>query len=318
MLNELKYPDKLALDQSKVACCPPPKHTPPPSQGQDPDCCYNTWQHELHFVNLELTEVNNELTHVTKHLAVATDRLTRLTTWNTELITANDLAFKICQQLEVIEAQLIVVCKNTEATKNGIEFLICMVREFYGGVDELQARYDRLMNCIKCLNNPALTVTQGIGKCLADYGTALTAVVGARDALVQQVMAVYSAAVGLHEQICDDHGYKRLIAIWQDTLGCRIPCEEGPWGPADPAPRQGTKPPQNMPDPFWLDPILRFPLCNEAYVHEINKLYRDEKMEVKFLTDQQTGLTKRKLHLTTIQMGLVNALKEVSPSVRCS
>jgi hypothetical protein len=314
MLQHLNHPIKPELEEIRIDCCPPPRHTGQPPSPQDPDCCFNTWQYELDAVTKELAKVNSELTHVGQHLQVATDRLNRLSTWNTELVSANDLALKICQQLEVIEAQLIVVCRNTESTKECIEVLICMIREFYVTVDELQFRYDRLINCIKCLNNPALTLTQGIGKCLSDFGTALTAVVATRDALILQVMAVYSAAVGLQRQICDDHGYKRLIAIWQDALGCRIPCEEGIWG-LDPA-RQGAKPP-TMPDPYWLDPILQLPICNEAYVFEIDRLYREEKRQVKFLTDEQTRLTKSKNHLTTVQTGLVNGIKEVQPSVRC-
>jgi hypothetical protein len=314
MLNELKYPDKLELDQSKLEkCCPPAKPAPP--SPPDSDCCYNTWQGDLNQINSDLTAVTKELTFVQRHLTVANERLTRLKTWNDELVTANELALSICRQLEVIESRLSNICKNTDFTTEGIRVLICMIREFYIVVDELQIRYDRLVNCIKCLNNPALSMTQGIGQCLGNYGTALTAVVATRDGLVQLVMEAYSASVGLHEEICDDHGYKRLIAIWQGTLGCRIPCDEGPWGPAEP--RQASIPP-NMPDPYWLDPILRFPLCNETYVHDINRWYKEEKELVKALNLDVTRLSKRQMHLQSVQQSLVNALKEVSPSVRCS
>ena len=315
MLQQLITLEKMELDELVVPCCPPPPHPHQPPQSQDPDCCYNTWQHRLNSIGKDLDEVNSELTYVTSHLTVATDRLNRLTAWNTELVTANDLAIKICQQLELIDAQLVVICRNTKFTKEGIEILICMVREFYETVDIIQSKYDRLINCIKCLNNPALTLTTGIGKCLSDFGTALAAVVAVRDGLIQQVMAVYSVAVGLNRQICNGYGYKRLIEIWQKTLGCGIRCEEGVWG-IDPAQR-GDKP-ANMPDPYCMDPILQLPICNEGYVFEINKLFREEKRLVKELTDRQTELIKHKNHLTSIQTGLKNAVKEVQPSVRCS
>ena len=318
MLSKLVYPKdarELRLDESKIACCPPPHEPRQPPAAQDPDCCYNTWQHELDNVNSRLEEVNNHLTHLGKHLAVANDRLNRLTTWNTELNTANDLAVKVCQQLEIIEAQLIVVCRNTDSTIRGIEILICMIREFFVTVDELKVRYDRLIVCIKCLNNQALTLTQGIGKCISDFGAALDLVTATRDALIQQVMVAYSSAVGIHQQICDEHGYKKLISIWQDTLGCRDRCEEGIWG-FDPR-RSGTKE-ATMPDAYCLDPVLRLPICHEAYAYEISELLREEKQQVKNLTEQQTSLTKDKNHLTTVQTGLTNAIKEVQPSVRCS
>lgn len=315
MLQQFITLEKIELDELVVPCCPPPPHPTQPPPAQDPDCCYNSWQHRLNSIGRDLDEVNSELLYVTNHLTVATDRLNRLTAWNTELVTANELAIKICHQLELIDAQLVVICRNTRFSKDGIEILICMVREFFGTVDVLQGKYDRLINCIKCLNNPALTLTQGIGKCLSDFGTALAAVVAIRDVLIQQVMAVYSVAVGLTRQICDGYGYKRLIGIWQKMLGCGIPCEEGTWG-IDPAQR-GNKP-VNMPDPYCMDPMLELPICNEGYVFEINKLYREEKRLVKELTDRQTELIKQKNHLTSIQTGLKNAIKEVQPSVRCS
>jgi hypothetical protein len=318
MLSKLVYPSDpkdLKLDDRKIACCPPPHEPKQPPSAQDPDCCYNTWKHELDNVNARLDEVNNHLTHLGKHLAVANDRLTRLTTWNGELVTANDLAIKVCQQLEIIEAQLIVVCRNTDSTKRGIEILICMIREFYVTVDELRVRYDRLVTCIKLLNNPALTLAQGIGKSISDFGAALDLVTATRDDLIKQVLVAYSSVVGLHQQICDEHGYKKLISIWQDTMGCRDPCEEGIWGydPKRPGAKEAV-----MPDSYCLDPVLRLPICHEAYAHEISLLVVEEKRQVKELTELQTSLTKDKNHLVTLQTGLTNAIKEVQPSVRCS
>ena len=315
MLSKLQYPKDLKWDEDKIKCCPPPQRQTPPPASQDPDCCYNAWQHELCIVNGRLNETNNALDHLGKQLTVATERLNRLSTWNTELVTANDLARKICHQLEVISHQLEIICRNTDSTSRAIEVLICMFREFYVTVDVLQSKYDRLITCIKCLNNPALTVTTGIGKCLSDFGAALAAVTAQRDTLIQQVMLVYSISVGLHEQICDDYGYRRLTRIWQDTLGCKSWCDEGVWG-FDPK-RPGAKP-NDMPDPFCQTPILRMPLCNEEYVTEINFLYEEEKAWVKVLTERQTVLTRDKNHLTIVQTGLTNAIKEVQPSVRCS
>jgi hypothetical protein len=316
MLNKLIYPKDLPLDEKKVACCPPDRDPKQPPSGQDPDCCYNTWQHELNHVNRILADRQSELTYINKHLQAATDRLTRLSTWNSELVLANDLALKMCAQLELIEGQLIVVCRNTGYTRQGIELLVCMVRDFFGTVDELQLRYDRIITCLKALNNTALTLTTGIGLTLSNFGTALTAITAMRDTLIQQVITVFSAAVGLHDQICDQgHGYKKLIGIWRDTLGCNISCEEGFWA-ADPA-RKGAPPP-NMPDPFWLDPILKLPLCNEGYVFEIAELYKSEKKLVKQLTDDQTRVTGDINHLTMVQLGLTSGIKEVLPSVRYS
>src|SRR5579859_2069621 len=227
MINEFKYTEQREYDDSKILkCCPEPK----PGQSDPPssDCCYNNWQAELDVVNWELTEVTNELTHAQKHLALVTTRFTRLKTWNDELSSANELAFAVCRQLEIIEAQLVNVCKNTQFTVKGVEILYCMVREFFLTLDQLQAKYDHLQNCIKCLNNAALQPGSGIVKVLTDYGTALTAVLATRDALIVLVMSAMDSAVSLHRQICDGYGYRRLIRMWQDALACGVPCEDGP------------------------------------------------------------------------------------------
>src|SRR5579871_3767725 len=143
MINEFKYIEQREYDDSKILkCCPEPK--PNPSDPPSSDCCFNTWQAELDIVNWELKEVTNELTHTQKHLAVVTTRYNRLKTWNDELSSANDLAFTICRQLEIIEAQLVNTCKNTQYTVKGVEILYCMVREFYITLDQLQARFDHL------------------------------------------------------------------------------------------------------------------------------------------------------------------------------
>jgi hypothetical protein len=319
MINEFKYTESREYDDSKILkCCPDPKPNPndPPSS----DCCYNNWQAELDIVNSELTVVTKELTHAQKHLTIVTTRYNRLKTWSDELSSANDLAFAVCRQLEIIEAQLVNTCKNTQFTVKGVEILYCMVREFFITIDQLQAKYDSLQSCIKCLNNPALTATTGIGKVLADYGTALTAVLATRDALIVLVMSALDSAVVLHRQICDQYGYKRLIRIYQDTLACGVACEDGPViRPLEAKPeRAGSIPGGPVTEPFCLEPILEFPICNQHYFREIQQLSDAERREVRELTNEVKELTKQQLALQAIQQSLQNALKEVNPAVRCS
>src|SRR6202000_2385925 len=119
MLNEFIYVEQCDWDETKISrCCPepPPTQQPPPSS----DCCYNTWERELKKVNWELKEVTNELTHVQKHLTVVTTRYNRLKQWHDEMAVMNELAFKICRQLEIIESQVQNICKNTRFTIKAI------------------------------------------------------------------------------------------------------------------------------------------------------------------------------------------------------
>lgn len=316
MFNEFKHTDHCDWDRSKIdRCCPEPP--PPPCNPPSSDCCYETWDGELKRVTRELKEVTLELTHVQKHLTVVTTRYNRLKQWYDELKSANDLAFKICRQLEIIEAQLVNICKNTCFTVKAVEILYCMLREFYCTVDCLQGKYDCLINCIKCLNNPSLTLTQGIGKYLSDYGTTLTAVIQTRNTLIPLVMTAIDNSIKLHRGICDHHGYKKLILHWQETLHCGIPCsEEGHASGASPLtatlPVRASDAPEG--EAFCLDPILHFPICNDHYYREIETLYEIEKEEVAILTRESNELTKKQLALTAVQQSLVKALKEVTPS----
>ncbi len=319
MLNEFKCSDQHKWDEGKIIeCCPdPPPQPDPPSS----DCCYNTWQCELNGVNWELQQVTWELTHVQKHLDVLTLRGTRLQTWHTELSTANDLAKKICCQLELIEAQIGNICKNTHFTVKAIEILYCMLKEFYVVVDCLQQKYDCLVNCIKCLNNPKLTLTQGIGKALSDYAAALAAVLQTKDALIPLVMSVIDAAIKLHKEICDHYGYKKLIKQWMETLHCGVPCgdehkHEG-YGGEEPY-QQGSAegiPPEDI---FCLTPIISFPICNDPYYKNIKEWLEQDKEDARELTKQRNELAKKQLALQACQQSLTNALKEVNPSLRCS
>lgn len=315
MLNEFNHRRSHDWDHGKIArCCP----EPPPTQGNPPssDCCYETWEWELTKVNRELKDVTSELTHVQKHLAVATTRYNRLKLWHDELTSANELTFKICRQLEIIEAQLANICRNTCYAVKTIEILYCMVKEFYWIVDELQVKYDRIMNCIKCLNNTALTPTVGIGKVLTDYGTALTAVVATRTALVTLLMSAVDSSIKLEWELCDEYGYKKLINHWQETLHCGIPCGGDDDG-VKAVPITATIPvraQEQASEVFCLEPIFSFPLCNDPYYKMIWELYEIEKEEVTNLTREVNELSKKQLALTAAQQSLVKALKEVTPS----
>lgn len=314
MLNEFRHECSPRWDIEKIhRCCPepPPTHPEPPC---NPDCCYDVWNWELNKVNIQLKDIASELADAQKHLTVVTTRYNRLKTWHDELTTANELSFKICRQLKLIEGQLESICKNTCFTVKAVEILYCMIREFYYTVDCLQEKYDCLMNCIKCLNIPTLNTTSGIGQVLSNYGTALTAVTGTRAALVALMMQVVAGALKLHDELCDECGYQLLIRHCRESLHCGIPCGEGEGHP-HPAPGfQPPAPPQPGAEEFCLSPMLHFPLCNDPYYHLIADLYIDEKKELDLITEQVNELTKEQVALTAIQQSLVKALKEVTPS----
>jgi hypothetical protein len=317
MLNEFRHECRPRWDIDKIhRCCPepPPTHEPP----CNPDCCYDVWNWELTNVNIELKDVGYELTDAQKHLTIVTTRYNRLKTWHDELTTANELSFRICRQLDLIEDQLDSICKNTCFTVNAVEILYCMIREFYYTVDELQEKYDCIMNCIKCLNIPALNTTSGIGKVLTDYGTALAAVIQARTALITLIMTIVDGALKLHDELCDECGYQLVIRECMEALHCGVPCgreEEFHEETRRPAPvRHPGAQPEPVGEEFCLAPMLQFPICNDPYYRLIGELYEQEKIEVDELTKRVNELTKRQLALQAIQQSLTKALKEVTPA----
>jgi hypothetical protein len=317
MLNEFKHECRPRWDIEKIhRCCPepPPHHHEPPC---NPDCCYDAWNVELTTVNIELKDIACELADAVRHLTVVTTRYNRLKTWHEELVQANELSFKICRQLELIEGQLESICKNTCFTIKAVEVLYCMIREFYYTVDCLLEKYDCLMNCIKCLNIPALNTTQGIGKVLTDYGTALTAVIQTRAVIIPQIMNAVDTAIKLHDELCDDSGYRLVIEECHEALHCGIPCagEHHNHYPGEPHPTQLPLPvPQPGPEEFCLEPIFHFPICNDPYFQLILDLYEDEKKEKEELTKRVNELTKKQVNFTAIQQSLTKALKEVTPA----
>jgi hypothetical protein len=308
MLNEFRHECRPSWDIEKIRrCCPepPPVHPEPPC---NPDCCYDVWNWELRDVNIRLKDVGCELADAQRHLAVVTTRYTRLKAWHDELTTANELSFKICRQLRLIEGQLESICKNTCFTVKAVEILYCMIREFYYTLDCLQGKYDSIMHCIKCLNIPSLNTTQGIGKVLSDYGTALTAVVSTRAALMPLIMTIVDSAIKLHDQLCDECGYQLVIKECLAALHCGIPCGKHGEQPGEEEEEDADE------EKFCLSPMLQFPICNDPYYRLVAELYDIEKKELDQLNDEVNELTKEQVALTAIQQSLTKALKEVTPA----
>jgi hypothetical protein len=231
----------------------------------------------------------------------------------------NELSLKICRQLKVIEGQLESLCKNTCYTVKAAELLYCMIREFFYTVDILQGKLDRLLNCIKCLNTPALSATQGIGKVLSDYGTALATVVQTRTVLIPLIMTIVDSAIKLHDQLCDECGYQLVIKECLAGMHCGVPCghehEEGDAEEENEGHYNYASDDDDGEDQeFCLQPIFHFPICNDPYFRRIARLYDKEKIVRDTLTEEVNMLTKEQAKLTAIKDSLTKALKEVTPA----
>jgi len=171
-------------------CC----QTENPDDPKGCDCCYDTWLEELKGVKTRYSEAEEQAKLLAAELAFVSDRRNKLKSWYDELTKADELARQLCDQIEVFIDQIGKVSSNTRLAVKAIKILYCMIRDFYMQIDLIKVRYDYLINCIRCLNEPALAPGTGVVKCLEEFGKKLDVVIATRDELIKMVMtAIYQA-----------------------------------------------------------------------------------------------------------------------------
>ena len=155
LLLEYDIKEYLTCEPRVKDCCEKEKKPPETNNGSG-DCCYDEWTLEFKDYDTKYQNADRLVTTLTErrmHLGTQKD-MWKL--WKDEMDKVCDFSEKICHQLEVLLHQTHRVSRNQWLTKRAINLLYCMVRDFYMQIDEIKVKYDRLQNCIKCLNNPAL------------------------------------------------------------------------------------------------------------------------------------------------------------------
>ena len=322
MLTEHTY-QKLGdgWDSKIKECCD--KENPDDPRGCD--CCYDTWQDELKEVKTKYSETEEKAKQLKEELTIVADRRDRLKTWYDELTKANDLHRKICDQLELLLTQTDKVSTNADLAVRAIKTLYCMIRDFYMQVDEIKTTYDRLLNCIKCLNNPALAPGVGIMKCLEEYGKKLDAVIVTRDELIKMLMAMIKIACRIHKNIAMEFGLITVITEWKAAFNCDIACDDttgsNPPATAKKASSKGMPVQQEAVvsclGPCDLEPMLQFPICKDPYYKCVDDQYRADKKAAEDLAKELLKETKKKEALLACKQSLEAAIKEVDPKLRC-
>lgn len=316
-------------DSNIKECCD--KENPDDPRGCD--CCYDDWVKELKDVKGRYSAVEEKLSQLKKELSLVTERRDKLKKWYDELTTANDLARKICHQLEVLLTQAGKVGTNTYLTVKAIRKLYCMVRDFYMQIDKIKTIFDRLMNCIKCLNNPALAPGQGIMKCLEEYGKKLDVVIATRNDLIKMLMEVIKIACRINKNIEQDFGLSTVITEWKDAFNCEIPCGDTTGSSNDKGqgqkyqskgvsqqPQQQQQQQQQETSCLGacdLEPIFNFPICNDPYYACVDEQYKKDKARAEELATEVLEESKKKEALLACKTSLEAAIKEVDPKVIC-
>src|SRR5690606_5534991 len=307
-------------------------------QKEDPDdpkgcdCCYDTWQEELKDVKVKYAEAEEQARLLAAELAFVSDRRNKLKTWYDELTRADELSRQLCNQIEVFIDQIEKVSSNTKLAVKAIKILYCMIRDFYMQIDLIKVRYDYLINCIRCLNEPALAPGQGIVKCLEEYGKKLDVVIATRDELIKILMVAISLAYRIRKNIGKNYGLLTVITEWRSALHCEEECGDSGEGQSQYSAKGKNKEEQphdhdhghdhDDEDPCAdtdceLKPILRFTICNDPYYKKTEKKYTKDKQCADKLAKELVELNKKKESLLSCKLSLETAIKEVDPKTRC-
>jgi hypothetical protein len=334
MLTEHTYQNLPENWDSKIKeCCD--KENPDDPRGCD--CCYDDWVEELKDVKVKYSAAEEKVNQLKKELSLITDRRDKLKKWYDELTIANELARKICHDLEVLLCQAGKVGTNTYLTVKAIRKLYCMVRDFYMQIDKIKTIFDKLMNCIKCLNNPALAPGQGIMKCLEEYGKKLDVVIATRNDLIKMLMEAIRIACRINKNIEPEFGLSTVITEWKDAFHCEIECDttggsSGGSGNQGQTAKYQSKEASQQPQQQQqqqtqeeasclgncdLIPIFSFPICKDPYYACVNDQYNKDKTKAEELAKEVLEESKKKESLLACKTSLEAAIKEVDPKVIC-
>lgn len=307
----LKYDIEVVLgwDPPVKKCCEP-SQTPGEPNSSD-DCCYDTWTNEFKEVDAAFTQADRTVTYLTNRLTHLQTQRDMWKTWKDELDTACVNTTKICQQLEIVLHHTSRISRNAWLTKRAINLLYCMLRDFYMQLDHLKRKYDYLINCIKCINNPALASGTGIMALIEDYGKKLDIVILTRDKLFDLIVSAISSANNINKNIGHrghNYGLYTILKEWKKVFNC------------DGVPHFAEDHPKGEFEETALEPVFRFPICTSDYYKKIANRYEEDSNDFITLTKELMVQTKRRDSLKALRDGLTAVLsdQDVDPSKRCA
>jgi hypothetical protein len=192
-----------------------------------------------------------------------------------------------------------------------------MIRDFYMQLDFLKREYDKLIHCIKCLNNPSLAPGQGIRILIDDYGAKLDIVIATRDALITLVISAIDIANRINKNISHHFGLQTIIKEWKKEFHCEERCEDerrDQHGNANKANKQD----EDEIEDAGLRPTLHFPICNSWYYREVKERYVEDSIEVDETNSLLLHETKERDKYKAWKDGLDAVMKAVDPVSRCA
>lgn len=203
-------------------------------------------------------------------------------------------------------------------------------------IDELQAIFDSLDNCLRKNNLQGLNKNEGIFKYLEEYRLKLIATVKTRDELIKNiVLAIRLAALvrnGISTRDCDSepvydpcaesqepcatlngtvyYGMKALICEWYKEFACDTPCSEN-------SPSQTKSYGGSQSQDCELKPIFDFPICNNSFKEEVKSWLEKDNADLTELLDELNKAKMKQQSLLACKISLDQAIKAVDPAARC-
>lgn len=301
-------------------CCekkkPGKPDEPPPPTG---DCCYDGWMEEYNEVTAQLNAADKEVAAITGHLNFVKTQRDFWGVWYEELTKIDDSARKICHQLEILIHHLHRIDKNSRLTVKSIQLLYCMIRDFYMQLDLLKRKYDALIACIQCINNPALPAGQGIRLVIDDYGKKLDAVIATRDGLFDAFIAAIDLANRLDKNLGHHFGLLTVLGEWKKAFHCEEHCYGGRLEkPKNERHHHHHVQGEGQIEDIGLTPMLQFPICDSEYYDEISDIYDADNTLIDELNMQLLEATKERDKFKAWKDGLDAVIKAVDPATRCA
>lgn len=317
--------EKPQCDTKIKDCCVKVKQ--PPETNSNGDCCYDEWVNELKNFELKFNKADNSVNYISKrrvHLGTQRDMWKA---WMDELDKVCEYSKNICQQLEIVLHHTSRISRNEWLTKRAVNLLFCMIRDFYMQIDVLKKKYDRLINCIKCLNSQNLVAGQGVMALIEDYGKKITLVMQTRETLPEAVITSISMVNNINKSL-GHHGHQfgltTVLNEWKKAFNCEgKKQDEGDNKKRNEFGREDFNNPGAQKQEFentGLEPALKFPVCESDYYKMIERKYLEDSRKYSELSKLLNEETKKRDNLKGLRDGLASVISDpnVDPSKRCA
>jgi hypothetical protein len=325
LLLEYDMKEHLTCEPKVKECCEKEKKPPENNKGSG-DCCYDEWFKDFKDYDTRYNNADRLVTWLTErrtHLGTQKDMWKQ---WKNEMDKICDCSSKICHQLEVLLHHTSRVSRNQWLTKRAINLLYCMVRDFCMQIDLSKKKYDHLLNCIKCLNSPALAPGQGVMLLIEDYGKKLDAVIQTKDPIIEAVIVAISISNKINKSIGHQgnrFGLNLVLQEWKKVFNCDKKQEEEPeererneYG-RDGGQRDGS---EGEFEHTKLEPHFNFPVCDSRYYKWVEKKYDEDNLGYGRLSKKLNDETKNRDNLKALRDGLTSVINDpnIDPSKRCA